>query len=87
MEAFCVTVQVFTMHTSAFSQSSTADQSEDSKSWAIASDSAWLTLQPNVVMLNFGIYSNLFCISLAQSAERMALREVTLVKFLGSSPN
>jgi hypothetical protein len=58
MEAFCVTVQVFTIHTSALSQFLAADQSEVISSWAIASDSAWLTLQPNVVIENFGISKN-----------------------------
>jgi hypothetical protein len=61
MEAFWVTVQVFTIHTSALSQFLAADQSEVISSWAIASDSAWLTLQPNVVIENFGILRIKFC--------------------------
>jgi hypothetical protein len=41
------------MHISAFSMSPAVSHFEDKKFCAIASDSAWLTLQPNVVILNF----------------------------------
>jgi hypothetical protein len=56
MDAFWVTVQVLMMQISEGSFSRAGNQSEDFNCFAIASDSYWFTLQPNVVIVNFGIF-------------------------------
>ena len=56
MDAFWVTVQVLMMQISEGSFSRARDQSADLNCFAMASDSHWLTLQPRVVIVNFGIF-------------------------------
>jgi hypothetical protein len=56
MDAFWVTVQVFMMQSSVGSFLGAGNQSADFNCFAIAADSYWFTLQPSVVMVNFGIF-------------------------------